>query len=320
MIKLNQLTAEMAAENAEVEVVALITKIETRPMKTGKDFLQLELTSKEGVIGAKKWTITEADKKLKAGCVIEAKANVNQYQGTISLVISELNVVDIDASEFTLTAIEPVNELTKEFNSYVEMIKDEQMKAIIKDLLSQEDVKDEFFLHPAAKANHGNEVHGLLSHVTLMLRLAVGICDSFNKYDTIVNTDLVITGIIFHDIGKLQEMDRSETTGAGEYTKASLLGHIYLGAERIHDYEKAGMIDGYKAFLLKHIVLSHHGALEYGSPVLPEFIEAKIVSKVDGLEADIMSMKNEYLRLQKDELAANTNFALQTHVYKPLDI
>lgn len=314
MIKFNEIKADMTES---FEIIALVTKCLIKPTKSGKDFMDLELTTKEGIMSAKKWTLEPEDKNIKVGSVIEAMVVVNVYQDRISLVIQSMKTVSIDPSEFKLTAIEPIKDLKKEFNSYIENISNEQIKNVVKDLISN---NPNFFNHPAAKSNHHAEEYGLLYHTTRMMRAGNALCEVYNKVSQVVNKDLVIAGIAFHDIGKIQEMDKT-TTGAGEYTKYSLIGHIVLGAMAINDYKNKGMLDDETAFQLEHIVLSHHGKLEYGSPVLPSTPEAVLVSMIDNLDAKLFTVQNEELRLQEGELAKDSNFALDgAHVYKPLKI
>lgn len=314
MIKFNQLKPEMAQTNEVLGFVGLVTKTEIRPMKTGKDFLSLELTSKEGIVNAKKWTVTKADQTLKVGQVVEGTAKVDEYQGTLSLNIQDMNVVDIDPAEFKLTAIENVHNLTNELKGYVENIQNDSIKNIVVDALTK--AGEKFYIHPAAKAMHHNEEHGLLYHTTRMIRAAVALVPVYdNEPERPINKDLIVAGIIFHDIGKLEELEQI-ATGAGEYTKASLIGHICLGYKAICGYEKDGMIDEETAFQLSHVVLSHHGKQEYGSPVTPAFREAFIVNTVDGLDAKMMAAETEMLRLQEDELGKNTNLCVGGHVFK----
>lgn len=313
MIKFNEIKSDMT-EN--FEIVALITKFMIKPTKSGKDYIDMELTTKEGVMSAKKWTLEPDDKLIKVGNVIEATASVNVFQGRVSLVIQSMKSVSIDPSEFTLTVIEPVDALKEEFNGYVNEIENPQLQNVVKDLIQK---NPQFFDHPAAKSNHHAEENGLLYHTTRMMRAAKALCECYNKVEQVVNKDLVLTAIIFHDIGKILEMEKT-ATGAGEYTKYSLIGHIVLGAMMIDEYNKMlGMLDDELAFQLEHIVLSHHGKLEYGSPVLPATPEAILVSMVDNLDAKLFTVQNEELRLQEGEMSKDSNFALEgARVYKPI--
>lgn len=316
MITFDKITPDM---EDLIDIVALITKYETRPTKSGKDYLDLELTTKEGVMLAKKWTILPEDKeKIKNGTVIKAKAKVNVYQGNMSLIIDSMQPIAIDASEFKLTAMEKVNDITEEFKSYLNSISNKKLKVVLDDLMTKSGEK--FYIHPAAKANHHNEEHGLLYHTTRMLRAADALCSCYNKEKEVVNRDLVLTGIVFHDIAKLDELEQAPT-GAGEYTKMSLLGHIAMGAMKIESYHLNGMLDDETALQLEHIVLSHHGKLEYGSPVVPCTPEAVLVSMIDNLDAKLYTVQTEELRLHAGEMAKNSIPSLDgARIYKPLPI
>lgn len=314
MKKFNEITAQT---EGSFEFMALVTAVSVRPTKTGKDYLDLELTTREGVLKAKKWSATEADKSIKVGDVIKGNAKINVYQGSLSLVLSDMAPVSVDPSEFKLTVIEPVDDLVDEFYSYVEAIENESLKNIVLDLLSKDEIKDNFFKHPAAKSCHHAEENGLLYHTTRMLRAANALVDVYNKITTVVNKDLIFTGIIFHDMGKIKEMAMT-AAGNGEYTKYALIGHIVMGAIEVSRYADKGMISDETAFQLEHIILAHHGKLEYGSPVVPATPEAVLVSMVDNLDAKLFACQNDMLRIQPGEIARDGNFTLEgAHVYYP---
>lgn len=295
-MKLNQFT-ENSGFN---DFVALITKIDKCLTKSGKDYLDIELTSKEAVMSAKKWTIEPDDEKIKVGMVVEGIASANKYNDKLTLKIETMHPVDVDPKEFKLTAIEPLDKLAIELNTYIENIKSESLRKICLDLL--ETFKDDFYIHPASKSNHHGEEGGLLYHTCRMMRTAIAVCDSYNKYTEVANTDYVITGILFHDIGKIKELERTPA-GNGQYTKYNLLGHITIGAMKLEEYHLKGMLNDEEALLLEHIVLSHHGKLEYGSPVLPATIEAQIVHLVDEMDAFVYGFQTENLRTPKGSLS-----------------
>lgn len=299
------------------EFMALVTAVSVRPTKTGKDYLDLELTTREGVLKAKKWSATESDKAIKVGDVIKGNAKINVYQGSLSLVLSDMVPVSVDPSEFKLTVIEPVDGLVDEFYGYVEAIENESLKNIVLDMLGKDEIKDNFFKHPAAKSCHHAEENGLLYHTTRMLRAANALVDVYNKITKVVDRDLIFTGIIFHDMGKIKEMAMT-AAGNGEYTKYALIGHIVMGAIEVSRYADKGMISEETAFQLEHIILAHHGKLEYGSPVVPATPEAVLVSMVDNLDAKLFACQNDMLRIQPGEIARDGNFTLEgAHVYYP---
>lgn len=314
MKKFNEITAQT---EGTFEFMALVTAVSVRPTKTGKDYLDLELTTREGVLKAKKWSATETDKTIKVGDVIKGNAKINVYQGSLSLVLSDMTPVSVEPSEFKLTVIEPVDSLVDEFYGYVEAIENESLKNIVLDLLSKDEIKDNFFKHPAAKSCHHAEENGLLYHTTRMLRAANALVDVYNKITKVVDRDLIFTGIIFHDMGKIKEMAMT-AAGNGEYTKYALIGHIVMGAIEVSRYADKGMISEETAFQLEHIILAHHGKLEYGSPVVPATPEAVLVSMVDNLDAKLFACQNDMLRIQPGEIARDGNFTLEgAHVYYP---
>ena len=184
------------------------------------------------------------------------------------------------------------------------------MKNIVLNVLQTENGK-KFLSHPAAEKNHHADFGGLLWHTTRMMELASVICPIVNA-----NLDIVLTGIFFHDFGKLWELE-STPTGAGKYTKEQLLGHIYMGAQLINEYHESGMIDYEKTLMIQHVILSHHGKLEWGSPVVPKTLEALIVHQIDMLDAKTNSFENAYIKMNSGELSDEKYYNLgNSQVYK----
>ena len=314
MLKFNEITEQTTGV---FEIYALIKSLELKLTRNGKDYMDMELQTKEGILGAKLWTVTEADKKnLKAGKVIQSDAQINIFNGVLSLSLTNPQVIDLDPDEFKLTAVEPVSILEKEFREIADSIKHPQLHEIVQRLMDEEEFKEKFFIWPAAKSHHHAEEHGLLMHTTRMLRLGEACIKAVNENAVKeVNRDLVLTGIIFHDVEKMDEMTPVEGTGAGEYTKEGiLLGHIYMGARRIAAYEEEGLLDHEVSVQLQHIILAHHGKKEFGSPVEPHTPEAKLVNAIDDMDAKLFEIQTNMLRIREGEV--NTS----NWTYNPLPI
>ena len=317
MLKFNQLTPEMTDA---FDFLALVSNMETRPTKTGKDYLQFDLVSKEGVISGKKWTITPADKEIKNGTVVQATGTINMWQGSMSIIIKEWKAVEIDPTEFQLTAIEKFDLIKQEFEDYIKTLRNPGCIALVDMVLNIPEVQERFFKWPAAKANHHAEENGLLYHTTRMLRAADALMPVYNHGGkNVLNRDIVMTGIILHDIGKCYELEPDDS-GAGHYTKYALLGHIPLGFAEIVKAHERELIDDEMYIVLGNVVLGHHGQLEYGSPVKPATADAILVSYIDNLDATLMAYETECLRLQPGERAEKTNMSVGTPAYKPLPL
>lgn len=143
---------------------------------------------------------------------------------------------------------------------------------------------------PAARSLHHAEIGGLLHHITTMLRMANAVCDVYTTLDR----DLLCAGVILHDLGKLYEMEVDGATGlvSGYTTEGRLIGHLSIGAAKIALAAQSVGASKEAEMELCHMVLSHHGRVEFGSQVPPRFPEAEVLSKIDELDARIYEMEN----------------------------
>lgn len=258
--------------------------------KNGRTYCNLTLQDNSGVIKAKIWSDTLSrlgDLEFKPGLIIEVNGAVQEYRGVAQLTITDLKPLKDDEyilSDFALTTAKEIAALEAEINDYVRKISDKELRDLLTAILKT--YRDEYLSCPAAKTNHHHFIGGLAEHVVEMLRLGECMLGLYPE----ANDSLVYSGIILHDIGKIKEL--AVKGFAVEYTsEGKLLGHIPLGFELVQDFIKDPknklqyLLGSPKLMLLKHIILSHHGSLEYGSPVVPKTIEAIIVSRVDDLSS-----------------------------------
>lgn len=226
--------------------------------------------------------LNTSDINLKVGDYICIEGKVQNYQGRLQLKIAscyKVKAESINQEEFTLSA---VNEeiLKQKLSDYIENIRIKVLHKFIKRLLLNE-LYEEFSRAPAATFNHHAYMGGLLEHSIAV----TDICSSFIQLYPNVNKDILIAGALLHDIGKIYEFEFGESIAYS--SKGNLLGHIYMGAQKIQDeLKKEGHFPEYLTNHLTHIILSHHGLLERGSPVQPCTIEAILVHYADTADAD----------------------------------
>lgn len=300
--------------NSEVEVTALVTNLNVSKAKNGSDYAFMTLTDKTSEVETKKWRLTPLEKDLlKQGKVIRAKGKLGEYQGKTQFTIDEFIVLDVPQSEFTMSAIPDPELLIKEMKDIVSEVKTDSIRVMLEGILGDEKYQGIWYW-PAASGMHHAEKYGWLAHTTRMMRLAKSVCQSINKYSHVINEDMVVAGCMLHDLGKLYELKPNEL-GSGDYTKNSLLGHIYISASIVRDMEKDGLIDKETSFQLQHIILSHHGKLEYGSPVAPATKEAVVVSMIDNMDAKLFAAETEALKTEVGELSEKPNFCLGSRFY-----
>lgn len=254
--------------------------------KNGKSYLSLYLTDRTGTIDARAWdNVEDLDRQFESGDIIRVKGAVQTFQNRRQVIVHKLEKVHdvpIAMEEFICRSEKDPEDLLRALFVIVETIRDPNVRQITLDTLNDTSIRPLLLKSPAAKSIHHAKVGGLLEHVLSIC----GLMNFLAQHYPQLNRDLLIFGAIFHDIGKVWEL---EINHGVTYTDAGrLIGHLVMAVELIE--RKANRILGFPETLklvLKHIVLSHHGRLEYGSPKRPKILEAVVVSMVDDLDSKI---------------------------------
>lgn len=270
--------------------VAIVINITEGKSSKGTKYYSITLQDSTGTIEAKKWDVSPSDESILAiKSVVSVEGYPLIYNGSqLQFKISDVEPVsNYNVDDLILSSPVNKNELMDRFMSYVNDINDKQIKDIVTEIVFNK--YDKLLIHPAAKTNHHEYAGGLLHHEVSMLDLAKAIS---SLYPTI-NKDLLYAGIILHDLGKIVELSGPIAT---EYTlKGKLIGHISLIQSDIVEAAKKHNVDDDTVTLLQHMVLSHHGKLEYGSPVLPLILEAEVMYLIDNMDSKIV-MINKALK------------------------
>lgn len=258
----------------------------TAMARNGKPYLTLKLMDRSGEVEGRVWDRVEEF----SGCFdkddfIEVQGKASLYLGKMQLVIQKLRKVDdsqIDLGDYLPVATRSIEDMMAELRDQVASLQTPCFKDLMELFLADEAFMQGYTSAPAAKAIHHVYLGGLLDHSLSVARLVDDIC---RHYPT-VNRDLLLTGALLHDIGKVAELCYERAFG---YTDAGkLLGHITIGFQML-DSKLAEITDfpGDLALLLKHLLLSHHGQYEYGSPKRPKTLEAIILNYLDDLDSKI---------------------------------
>ena len=270
-----------------VETFYLIKRSQQGVTQQGKPYMTLYLQDRSGEIEAKLWTVSKQDMQvLLPEALIKVKGDVIDYRNKKQMKIAMYRLATeqdgLNAKDFVEKA--PIDEdtLFESIMDYTLKIENGAMQRIVRKLLSK--YKTEFLTYPAAMTNHHDFVSGLAYHVHYMLRTAEALCDIYPS----LNRSLLYSGIILHDIGKVKEL--SGPIGTTYTTEGNLIGHIVIAVEEISMIAAELDIEGEEVMLLKHLVLSHHGKLEYGSPKVPMLKEAEILHFIDNIDARMMMM------------------------------
>ena len=279
----------------------------------GAAYMNLELRDSSGNINAKKWDASlEDETNLVVGNVIYVEGDILKYKDSLQMKILSAKVVpleEIDTAKFIKNPPIPKEELVKRFNKYVESIKNEDCKKILDYLIKR--LSPKLYDYPAAVSVHHDYASGLLMHTLSMADLGMFIADYYGDIDR----DILLTGILLHDMGKTIEF---EGPVIYKYSiEGKLLGHISLMVSEIRRAAEGLKITSEVPLLLEHMVLSHHGYNEFGSPVLPMTKEALLLSLIDNLDSKMVIVNKALEGVNPGEFS-NKVFPLDNRmIYKP---
>lgn len=273
-----------------VDSVFLVREKITAMAKNGKPYLTLKLMDKSGEIEGRVWDRVEQFSDLfERDDFIQVVGKTSVYLGKMQLVIQDISPVsekNIDLADFLPVSPRPVAEMIDELRAVVTSLTNPSLRTLMESLVSDEEFMRSYCKAPAAKAMHHVYLGGLLEHSLAIVALT----DDVSKRYPELDRDLLVVGALLHDVGKIIELDYGRSF---DYTDAGkLLGHIVLGVEIIE--ARIRTLPDFQpevALLLKHLILSHHGQYEYGSPKRPKTIEAVILNYLDDLDSKINGIR-----------------------------
>ncbi|WP_156204463.1 3'-5' exoribonuclease YhaM family protein [Candidatus Syntrophocurvum alkaliphilum] len=262
----------------------LILEKVQRKTKDGKNMFNLKIGDSSGEINVVVWENCAISGALEVGAVIGLLGDVGVYANRVQVTARKMKVLtDEDPLEYLKAPNISIDDLVYKLNTMIDSIKDDHITNLIKRIFTTE-LTEEFIKAPAAKKIHHNYSGGLLEHTVTVCELCLKTCETY----PMLNRDLLIAGAILHDIGKIDEYNIKVVP---EYTvEGRLIGHIVLGNELITKTINEMRAEGIEfpqklEWMIKHMILSHHGVLEYGSPVVPLFPEAFLLHMMDNLDA-----------------------------------
>jgi 3'-5' exoribonuclease len=278
--------ADVAAHDGRlVFVKAAVAAAEIGTASNGSAFAKLELVDRTGTIGAKKWDTPELP--FEAGDVIGVKARVDSWKGTAQLVIESMRVLEEDPSDFVRASHFSQDELDEYLDATLQLIGGE-CGEVVRSIFEDTSIRAKFLQAPAAQRNHHAYERGLAEHVVSMAKLADKVVEHYatmyQHLDVSIDRDLVVAGVLLHDLGKALEFERDGVAWTTNLD-AELIRHIPQCATMIHDACMATLASDDTRRRLLHVVLAHHGRLEYGSPVVPKLIEAQLVHLIDMMDS-----------------------------------
>lgn len=276
-----------------IDQVFLVTKKDLRATTAGGLYIHAIVADKSGEMVSRMWNATEdLYANIPDGGLLRIRGRIDSYKGNLQLIIEGCQPADetsVDMSDFMATTPRDIDKMFAEMVKLLAGIKDNDLNRLAAAVLADSELMTKFRRAPAAMKNHHAYVGGLLEHTLSLMQAATRILPQYPA----VNEDLVIAGLFLHDLGKTSEL----SYGVGfDYTDdGHLLGHIYRGASYVEqkaaELARAGApIDPTCLRLLLHLILSHHGELEFGAPTLPKTREAFLVHYLDNLDAKLNSI------------------------------
>ncbi|MFK8242182.1 HD domain-containing protein [Facklamia sp. 252] len=300
----------------EFALFVLLKSADVRVAKNGNPFIAFSFQDSSATIEGMYWSATEEEiDRFKAGRVVFLRGEKDLYQGKPQVKIKQIRLAEAGEPDDPTLYVEHIgvkrSEIESEINEAIFLIKEPNIIRVVHKVLKM--VDEDFYVFPAAKRHHHAMAGGLSFHTVSMLRIARALLKIYPD----LNASLLISGVILHDIGKTIELSGAIST---EYTlKGKLMGHLVLMSELIdRACTEIGINPEMESIiLLKHVVLAHHGKLEFGSPVVPQILEAELVHQIDLMDANINMMLTAVNKVEGGDYSEPVYALDRRQFYKP---
>jgi 3'-5' exoribonuclease len=306
--------ADIRAGDRVEDIFVLSEKILSQK-KDGNNFLNITLSDKTGTIKGVVWdNVDQIAAGITSGDFVYVNGSVSDYRGTLQVVIKKMGPFSpdqIDPSDFLPQTSRDIKGMFERLVKRVDSITTDYLKALIDAFFNDKEFVNKFKTAPAAKKMHHAYIGGLLEHTLSMTSLADKIAGHYSG----INRDLLLTGAILHDIGKIDEFEYQFKIDYSD--KGRLLNHIVIGLKMVD--EKLSEIKHFpedQVLLLKHLIVSHHGTREFGSPEPPKTIEAVLLNYIDEIDSKVNAIRDFIASEDPDETWTSYHRLLERHFYK----
>jgi 3'-5' exoribonuclease len=321
MDQMSRRYVQQLTDGETIEEIYLVTEKQLRANRNGNLYLQVELRDRTGAISARLWNASEQlFRSFEESDFLRIKGKVQLFQGSLQMILSHLERVgddQVELADFLPHTEHDVSKLFERLRALLMRLGNPHLRALVECFLMDDAFVRDFCKVPAGIRNHHAYLGGLLEHVVSLLDGAERVLPLYPEVDR----DLLLTGIFLHDIGKVRELSYGRVFS---YTDVGqLVGHLVIGVEMLN--EKVAKVpdltgEPFPAELLlrlKHMILSHHGTYEFGSPKLPMTPEAIALHYLDNLDAKVHSFTRD-IREDRNQASAWTPFnqALQRRLFK----
>src|SRR5258706_7718551 len=280
-------------ENKIITSSFVVTTKQVKPKKSGEPYLSLTLGDRCGQIEAKMWdNVEDARDAFDQEDFVKIKALLNKYKNRFQLTIHKLRKLgesEIDFGDYLPKTSKDIDALWLTLAEFVASLQDNNLRALVQSFMADPEIAAAYKNAPAAKTLHHAYIGGLLDHVVSLFRS----CDLVSRNYPQINRDLLLTGAFLHDIGKIHELTYNRSFSYS--TRGQLLGHMIIELEMLQT--KLAQLPDFPTdlkTLLEHLIISHHGQYEFGSPKLPMFPEALMLHYLDDLDSKMEAMRAHF--------------------------
>jgi len=298
-----------------VDDVFVLSEKNIAQKKDGNNYLNVTLADKTGSIKGVVWdNVDQIVAGISSGDFVQINGNINEYKGTAQLVIrrmASLPAETVDPAQFLPATRRNIAGMFERLLKLSATLETGYLKALLDAFWNDQEFVRQFKTAPAAKKMHHAYIGGLLEHTLSMASLA----DKVAAHYSGVDRDLLIAGAILHDIGKTKELDYQFKIDYSD--QGRLLSHIVIGIEMVE--EKLAEIEDFpedQKLLIKHMIISHHGTREFGSPEPPKTIEAVLLNYIDEMDSKVIGIRDFIASEDSNEAFTSFHRVLERHFYQ----
>jgi 3'-5' exoribonuclease len=283
-------------ENQVITTSFVVVSKQAKPKKSGELYLAMTLADRTGHLDAKMWdNVADHINCFEQDDFVKVRGLLNRFNGRFQLTVHKVRSMEeteVDFDDYLPRTTKDIGQLWQTVGEFVETFRDPHLQTLVRAFMADPQIEQAYKSAPAAKTLHHAYIGGLLDHVVSLFRL----CDlACSNYPETINRDLLLTGAFLHDIGKIHELTFARSFAYT--TRGQLLGHMIIELEMLQ--EKIAQVPGFPAeykTLIEHLIISHHGKYEFGSPKMPMFPEALMLHYLDDLDSKMESMRAHFQR------------------------
>jgi 3'-5' exoribonuclease len=287
-------------ENKVIVSSFVVINKQVKPKKSGEPYLALTLGDRCGQIEAKMWdNVEEALDAFEQEDYLKVKALVNRYRNRFQLTIHKVRRLadsEVDFADYLPKTSNNIDDQWRGLEQCVSSFQDPNLRSLVQLFMADPEIAAGYRNAPAAKSLHHAYIGGLLDHVVSLFRSCELVCQNYPQ----INRDLLLTGAFLHDIGKIHELNYNRSFSYS--SRGQLLGHMVIELEMLQ--AKVAQLPGFPdelKTLIEHLIISHHGQYEFGSPKLPMFPEALMLHYLDDLDSKMESMRAHFERESEND-------------------